>query len=105
MNLYMFPELFGWKQEKREMWHGSNWQGLEYLEEIPEEYFALWGTEEIQWATEVYRMPAMEALRQRHVEIHQKLETEKDRDKRMLLIEEDYSLRNAALTSVPKSKP
>jgi hypothetical protein len=104
MNLYMFPALFGWEQEKREMWHGSNWQWMEYLEEIPEEYFGLWVPEEIQWAKEVYSMPAMKELRQRHIEIHQMLETEKDREKRMLLIEEDDALRNAALPGVPKSK-
>ena len=60
--------------------------------------FSLWSPEEIERTKDTYRMPAKEDLRQLHVEIHEKLESEKDRKKRWLLIEEVYRLRTAALT-------
>lgn len=96
-NLYMFPALFGWEPKKHEMWHGSNWQWIEYLEEIPREYFALWKTVELNWAMGVYQSPTMQELRKRHIEIREALKGEKDREKRRLLIEEDSRLRSTVL--------
>ena len=100
LNLYLFPRLFGCQQEQRQMWHGSNWQELDYVQEIPEQYFALWTAEEIRWAKEVYGHPTIEALRRRFVEIQEELGREKDRERRRILIEEEHRLASASLSGV-----
>ena len=82
------------------MWHGSNWQELDYVQEIPEQYFALWAAEEIRWAKEVYGHPTIEALRRRFVEIQEELGREKDRERRRILIEEEHRLASASLSGV-----
>jgi len=82
------------------MSHGSNWQELDYLEVIPNEYFALWTVEEIRWAKEVYGNSTMQALRGRYIEIQEELDRERDRERRRMLIEEERHLVGASLSGV-----
>lgn len=72
-NLYLIPHLLGQDIEKINMWHGSNYEEIEYLEWIPLEYFSLWDEEVKKWASDLYHSKKFQAPAARYIEIHRQL--------------------------------
>ena len=73
MNLYLVPHLLGLERQRIDMWHGSNVEKPDYLDEIPPEYFSLWDRESLQWASELYQSAEFKTVEARYIEIHREL--------------------------------
>lgn len=88
MNLYMVPYMIGPKPKELDIWHGSNYAELEYIEYLPVEVFHLWHFEELDWARKLYHSPRFEKIRDRYIEIHKELKTEEPGKRRSELVNE-----------------
>jgi len=92
-NLYLLPELFGHKQPRLNIWHGSNIEEESYLHYIPPEVWNLWDAEALQWAKAQYERPMFENVRTRYIEIHAQLQTTPAGTRRSQLVVEAFALR------------
>ena len=94
INLYIIPQLIGLEQKRIKGWYGSNWEWKEYLEEIPQEIWKLWKTEEISWVKGLYFSDPFTKLRNRYIEINEQLENEPVGKRRSKLVDEESRLRD-----------
>ena len=93
MNLYLLPHLFRLPQEPLDIWHGSNWAEISYLQWAPPEFLALWDEAALRWAKECYDSPAFTQVRNRYIAIYQQLKTERPGPLRQQLVSEAGALR------------
>ena len=91
-NLYMIPYLIGQPQAEYDIWHGSNWDRLDYLQYISPEYFTLWDDAARQWAAELYHGPEFTAVRDRYIEIYRQLPNVPAGPERSALVREALQL-------------
>ncbi len=91
-NQYIIPILLGRDVALLDMYHSSNSEEPEWINEGPVELFELWDEESIAWAADVYDSPGFAKLRNRQVEINKLLKTESDVSKRRRLLDEVYKL-------------
>ena len=68
-NLYILPQLLGMEVRRHDMWHGSNTEEPSYLGWVPEEYWALWGDAERQWAGSLWQCGEFREARERYIEL------------------------------------
>jgi hypothetical protein len=87
-NLYLVPHLLGTPIAELDIWHGSNWAELGYMDYIPAEYFRFWTEAEREWAARLYQSPEFEALRARYIEIRRALNTTPRGPERTRLVDE-----------------
>lgn len=92
-NLYLIPHLLGQPQSEYDIWHGSNWDRLDYLQYVPPELFALWDDEARQWAEAQYYGPELTAARQRYIEIYRQLPHTPPGPERTALVQEASRLK------------
>ena len=95
MNLYLLPHLLGLKQERLNIWHGTNWAEASYLEYAQPELIALWDDAALHWARERYDSPEFIAVRTRYIEIHEQLLTVRPGPQRQQLVKESFQLQDA----------
>jgi len=93
MNLYLLPHLLGLKQERLNIWHGTNWAEESYLADAPSGLFALWDEAALRWARARYESLEFTAVRTRYIEIYEQLQTEPPGLKRQHLVRESFQLR------------
>ena len=79
------------------IWHGSNWEWLEYAAEVPQELLSLWDDVALRWAREASEHPTVSAKVARYVEIHRELKAEPRGARRTALVRESFALRTTAL--------
>ncbi len=91
-NVYIVPKLLGLPLQAHDMWHGSSDEEPEYLEEIPDEYLALWSKTELDWLREAYNTDELQSVLKRHIEICRELEIQPRGPRRTALVEEDSRL-------------
>jgi len=87
-NLYLVPHLLGSPIARLDIWHGSNWEEPEYLDEVPAEYLGLWTDAERAWAAGLYHSAEFQAVRSRYIEISRALNTTPRGPERTRLVEE-----------------
>lgn len=75
-NLYLLPGLLGIEQPVLELRHGSNWAEKEYVEQGPVELLRLWDEQALAWAKELYQSEGFQKVRERSIELLQRLSTE-----------------------------
>ena len=49
-NVYLVPFVLGHEPRRLDIWHGSNWEWLEYAAEVPQELLSLWDDVALRWA-------------------------------------------------------
>jgi hypothetical protein len=96
MNLYLLPRLLGEPISPLRIWHGSNLEEPDYVDQIPQEYFRLWDKEALDWASRCYHHPAFEAIRTRYVEIARQLLEEPRGPRRNRLVDESMALERSS---------
>jgi hypothetical protein len=67
--------LLGSSIAELDIWHGSNYAELSYVEHIPEAYLQLWTAAERKWASGLYQSPGFRSVRERYIEISRLLDT------------------------------
>jgi len=92
-NLYLIPHLLGMKQDRLNIWHGSNWAEKDYLEFAPPEILGLWDQQALEWAKETYQSPGFRQVCARYIEIHEQLRHEPVGPRRSQLVREAFELR------------
>ena len=95
-NLYLIPHLLGSEQEEFDIWHGSNFEQKDYLQDAPPEIYGLWDDEDLQWVKETYHSPQFYQVRERYIEIYRQLDSEPPGPKRSQLVEEAFGLQGWA---------
>jgi hypothetical protein len=95
-NLYLLPHLLGLEQERLNIWHGSNYEQKEYLQDAPIEIWTLWDQRALDWANATYNRPEFLRVRARYVEIQRQLKDERPGARRSQLVAEAFELRNAS---------
>ena len=93
MNLYLLPHLLGIKQQRLNIWHGTNWEDESYLADQPAEFLALWDEAAVRWARAQYDSPEFTLLRAQYIEIEEQLKAEDPGPKRTRLVNEAFRLR------------
>jgi tetratricopeptide (TPR) repeat protein len=96
-NLYLVPFLLGRNPRQLDMWHGSNFEWVEYAVDVPEELLNLWDDVAKQWAQEVMGHPAVMEKVTRYVDIHRELENKPPRSRRSALVNESFALKKALI--------
>jgi hypothetical protein len=91
-NLYLIPHLLGSEQAELDIWHASNWERVDYLQDAPPEIYGLWDEEALQWVKETYHSPEFCQVRERFIEIYDQLKVERLGPKRSELVREAYRL-------------
>jgi tetratricopeptide (TPR) repeat protein len=87
-NLYLLPHLLSIQQDELDIWHSSSWEWPDHLNDIPQEVFALWDRDALDWARTVYLDPDTQQARGRYIEIFRQLKTEPRGPKRFQLVDE-----------------
>jgi hypothetical protein len=87
-NLYLVPHLLGQKQNELDIWHGSNLEALDYVQEAPSEYFNLWDDESRMWVRTLYESSSFTKIRNRYVDILRELKNESPGPRRSQLVKE-----------------
>lgn len=93
-NLYLLPRLLGDEQDEIDMWHGSNLAEKSYIDEFPDELFALWEPAAFQWADQAYWSDPMRRIRQRYIAIFHQLQSEPVGPRRSQLVQEAFRLKS-----------
>ena len=96
-NLYLVPFLLGRNLRQLDIWHGSNFEWIEYAVEVPRELLNLWDDAALQWAREVSEHPVVVEKVARYVAIHRELKSEPPGLRRTALVHESYVLKKAAI--------
>lgn len=91
-NLYIIPHILGIKQNRLEIWHGSNREDKEYIDYIPSEIFELWDNDSLAWAREQYDSKVFTEIRKKYIEIQRQLKNEPVGPKRTKLVRESSKL-------------
>ncbi len=94
-NLYLIPKIIGIDVQKYDMWHSSNLEDIDYVEEIPAEVIERLNESEIQWMNVLYQSVEFLRIRERYIEIFKKLQHTKEIEKRRKLLNESYALLNS----------
>ena len=92
-NLYLIPHLLGLNPEKYDIWHGSNYHDMEYIDYLLPIITNLCTQEELEWMGERYNSNKFKALRERYVELDHQLITEPRGPKRTELVDQQYKLK------------
>ena len=92
-NLYLIPRLLGIDREPIETSYGSNWEWLEYLDDVPPEYFSMWDAGTIEWARESYENHEFQRVERRVIEINRALENMPVGRERSALVNEESNFR------------
>lgn len=87
-NLYILPRLLGIEQPMLDIWHTSNVNEPEWLDEAEPGVFDLWNPAALSWATKVYSSERATNLRERYIEIHRQLNHVRPGPERSRLVEE-----------------
>ena len=96
-NIYLVPVVLGHHPRRLDIWHGSNWEWLEYAAEVPQELLSLWDDVALRWARDVSEHPTVAAKVARYVEIHRELKAEPRGPRRTALVRESFALRTTSL--------
>ena len=91
-NLFMIPHVLGEGVAKYDMWHSSNYKYLDYLSYIPEEVLDSINEPDFNWMKELYFSFEFRRIRERYIEIYNKLDATLDHEERMRLLNESYPL-------------
>jgi hypothetical protein len=91
-NLYMIPHFLGRPVEPLDIWHGSNYEEIEYVEYVPDEVLQQITPTELAWMAELYNSPEFGRIRLRHMEIYGQLPTIHNLDDRRVLLSEANAL-------------
>jgi hypothetical protein len=96
-NLYLVPFLLGRNPQPLDIWHGSNFEWIEYAFELPQELLDLWDDVALQWARDVSEHPAVVEKVARYVAIHRELESEPRGPRRAALVDEAFALKRMSV--------
>ena len=96
-NVYLIPFVLGHHPRRLDIWHGSNWEWLEYAAEVPPELLSLWDDVALQWAREISEHLTVAAKVARYVEIHRELKAEPRGPRRTALVRESSALRTTPM--------
>lgn len=96
-NLYLVPFILGQNPQPLDVWHGSNFEWIEYAVAVPQELQSLWDDVAIQWAREVSEHPAVVERVARYVAIHRELKSEPRGPRRSALVHESFALKTSFL--------
>jgi len=84
-NIYMLPLLYGEPINKLKIWHGSNQEHPEYLDEI-EEYLAAPTVEEREWMRAEFQGERFTQLREGYIDTFRQLLDERTIEKRSAIL-------------------
>jgi hypothetical protein len=79
------------------MWYPSNLTEKSYIDDFPDEVFALWEPSALQWASTVYQSAPMQHVWRHYIAIYHQLKTERPGPKRSRLVTEAYRLQYRTL--------
>ena len=96
-NLYLVPFLLGRNPQPLDIWHGSNFEWIEYAFELPQELLDLWDGVALQWARDVSEHPAVVEKVARYVAIHRELKSEPRGSRRAALVNEAFALKKMSV--------
>ncbi|WP_298940587.1 hypothetical protein [uncultured Psychromonas sp.] len=91
-NIYMIPKLLKLHIEKQDIWHSSNYAGISYAEDLPDEIRNAVTELDLAWIQELYSSFEFQRMKKRHIEIYNHLQSTDDFDKRRSLLQESCSL-------------
>jgi hypothetical protein len=94
-NLYLIPKVLGEQMAQYDIWHPSSDAQMHYVEYMPKEALASLTQAEIQWISQEYESPDFRRIRNRYIEIYQKLKDIEKINERKQLLDESYSLLDA----------
>ncbi len=96
-NLYLVPFLLGRNPQPLDIWHGSNFEWIEYAFELPQELLDLWDDVALRWARDVSEHPAVVEKVARYVVIHRELKSEPRGPRRTALVNEAFALKKLSV--------
>ena len=92
-NLYLIPYVMGQPLDQEyDIWHASNFQNLDYIDDLPEAVSHAITDDEREWMAEAYGSLEFRRIRKRYLEISHELLTTKDIAERRLLLNESRGL-------------
>ena len=94
-NLYLIPRILGEKMAPYDIWHPSSDAQMHYVEYMPKEVLASLTQAETQWMSHKYDSSDFQRIRNRYIEIYQKLKDIKTINERRQLLDEAHSLLDA----------
>jgi len=94
-NLYLIPKVLGKQMAIYDIWHPSSDAQMHYVEYLPQEVLASLTEAEAQWISHEYESAEFQRIRNRYIEIYQKLTDIKNINERKRLVDESYSLLDA----------
>ena len=94
-NLYLIPRVLGEKTALYDIWHPSSDAQMHYVEYMPKEVLASLTQAETQWMSHEYDSSDFQRMRNRYIEIYQKLKDIKTINERRQLLDEAHSLLDA----------
>ena len=87
-NMYMLPYLFGIEQPQLDIWHSTNLERKDYVEQAPPELYKLWDEQALRWAQGLYKSDDFRCARERTIEIFRRLKSEPQGTTRLQLVKE-----------------
>lgn len=91
-NLYLIPRILGQSQERYDIWHGSNYEDIEYLSYLPPVVMELCSEKELDWIGKQYSSDQFTTIRERYIDIQRQLKDEPRGPKRSELVEQSSKL-------------
>ncbi len=96
-NLYLVSFLLGRNPQPLDIWHGSNFEWIEYAFELPQELLGLWDDVALKWARDVSEHPAVVEKVAHYVAIHRELKSEPRGPRRTALVNEAFVLKKLSV--------
>ena len=96
-NLHLVPFLLGRNPQPLDLWHGSNFEWIDYAVAASQELPSLWDDLALQWAREVSKLPAVVEKVARYAAIHRELKSESRGPRRPVLVHDSFALKTALM--------
>lgn len=87
-NPYLVSRLLDMEQQRLDIWHSTNYEQPEYVEDGPNELLGLWDEDSLAWARAVYERAWFKQLRVTYLEMKRRLQTEPVGPERSRLVRE-----------------
>ena len=95
-NIYLLPGLLGFRQEERDIWHSSNWEGPEYVDVVADVLPNI-DDDERNWIQDQYESEPFRLVLSEYIAVYEALLHEKDRSRRGALLDRWYKFERRSL--------
>lgn len=102
-NVYLLPHVLGLSPTRLDIWHGSNYEDIDFLSYLPPVTMELCTREELDWISKEYHSDEFTLVRDTYIDIHRQLKAEPRGQRRTELVRQASKLEHLDFSDLSPS--